>query len=330
VTTYAINRDHPTFPEPLVEAFDTQFEPAPIAEITNALVSTISAHGVGSAPRMRVAEADARIAVFGGVRVNAQGGATIQTLQPRERRAAASTHDIRHFVASARSGVSNAVIDRWMLADGFFELRPLYIGNPWEPYLEQLTASAEQTVILHRESQSHTIMRGSVKVHRSPGNPSIRILTQNSWQGAVTLRPSEIGLPVRPTLDYSEIMRNVATVPVGEAFALEFRLRAEVKAGDEAADWIAVADLYNTAGYTVQSETPGVEIMEVTPRHQSLPRLNYYRTGNALWLEWDAPEFYLQSGPASGGPWIDHSGASSPFPVQSVQPFEMFRLKRDP
>lgn len=265
VETYAIRREHPTTPNAILEAHDERFEPAPIADVTQYLISTTNVTGVGAAPGLQVARAQARIGVFAGVRTEAQGGVTIQTLQPVERRSQATARDIRHFVAEAPPGTTDAEIDLWMLADGFFELMPLYIGNPWEPYYEQLTAWAEQSVVLHRESASHTIMRGAVKVHRAPGDPSIRIVAEDKWAGAVTLEYNETGTYRRPTLDYSEVLLNIATVPVGEPFALEFRLKAESKAGNEAADWFAVADLYNTAGYTVQSSTPGVQIIEITP-----------------------------------------------------------------
>jgi len=265
VETYAIRREHPTTLNPVLEARDERFEPAPIADVAQYLVSTTNVTGVGVAPGLQVARAQARIGVFAGVRTEAQGGATIQELQPVERRSQGTARDIRHFVAEAPPGVTDAEIDLWMLADGFFELMPLNVNNPWEPYYEQLTAWAEQSVVLHRESETRTIMRGAVKVHRAPGNPSIRIVAEDKWVGAVTLQFNETGTYRRPTLDYSEILPNIATVPVGEPFALEFRLKAESKAGNEAADWFAVADLYNTAGYTVQSSTPGVQIVEITP-----------------------------------------------------------------
>lgn len=281
--TYALRDDHPTWPEPVLEAIDTRVEPAPLLSLTNEMLATAIVTGVGGTTGTGVASAQARAAVLSGVRTSARGGVTIGPVQPRERRAQAISRDIRHFVARAPHGVTNAVINLWMLADGFFELMPFYIGNPWEPYGSQLTASAEQTVILHRESQTRTIMRGAARVHRQVGNPSIRIFTEGAWQGAVTLQFNESGTHRRPTLDYSEVILDVATVPVGEPFALEFRLRAESKAGDEAADWFATADLYNTAGYAVQSSTPGAEIFEITPVLDR-PRLGIRRQGDVIHL----------------------------------------------
>lgn len=281
--TYALRDDHPTWPEPVLEAIDTRVEPAPLLSLTNEMVATAIVTGVAGTTGTGVASAQARAAVFSGVRTTARGGVTIAPLQPRERRAQATSRDIRHFVARAPHGVTNAVINLWMLADGFFELMPFYIGNPWEPYGSQLAASAEQTVTLHRESQTRTIMRGAARVHRQVGNPSTRIFTEGSWQGAVTLQFNESMTYRRPTLDYSEVMLDVATVPVGEPFALEFRLRAESKAGDEAADWFATADLYNTAGYTVQSSTPEVEIIEITPV-ENRPRLAVRRQAGLIEL----------------------------------------------
>jgi hypothetical protein len=327
VETYAINREHPATSPQAYEAFDRKFEPAPIADVTRYLTADAHVLGSGVAPEMRIAEAEARIGVFAGVRASAQGGITVQTLQPRERRSTATSRDIRHFVARAPHGVTHAEIDLWMLADGFFELRSLILGNPWEPYYDQLTAFAEQRVVLHRQSDTRTIMRGAVRIHRAPGNPSIRIVTQESWQDAVTFQPYGNGTFRRPTLDYSEVMLNVATVPVGEPFALEFRLHAETRAGDEAADWIAVADLYNTAGYHVQTSTPGVEIIEITPVADPRPRLNLVRTDAGLQLDWDASDFILQSAPGIGGAWTDRVGAVSPFLIEPLLPVEIFRLR---
>jgi hypothetical protein len=204
------------------------------------------------------------------------GGVMIDPLQPLERRAEATARDIRHFVAEAPPGTTDAEIDLWMMADGFFDFWG-GLNNPWEPYGEQLTAWAEQSVILHRESQTRAIMRGAARVYRAPGNPSIRITSEDAWQGYVTFQPYGGGAFSRPTIDYSEIMLNIATVPVGEPFALEFRLRAQAKAGPEAAGWDVVADLYNTAGYTVQSSTPGVQIVEITPFAKPGPRLDIRR-----------------------------------------------------
>ncbi len=160
--------------------------------------------------------------------------------------------------------------------DGYLEMVPLYVGNPWEPYYEQLTASAEQTVTLHRETKTSQIMRGAVKVHRAPGNPSVRILPEDSWVGAVTMEFNETGAYRRPTLAYSENLLNITSLNVGERFAIEFRLSAGARAGDEAADWYAMANLLNTAGYTVQSSTPGVQIVEITPV-ETRPRLGIRR-----------------------------------------------------
>ncbi|MBX3732983.1 MAG: hypothetical protein KF791_10355 [Verrucomicrobiae bacterium] len=73
------------------------------------------------------------------------------------------------------------------------------------------------------------------------------------------------------------MLSNLASVPVGKPFALEFRLQAEARAGDEAADWWVVSDFYNTAGYTMQSATPGVQIVEITPVATPRPRLGLRR-----------------------------------------------------
>ncbi len=276
VETYALNREHTARNVPDREVREDKFEPAPTPDVTQYLTASTNVQGFVNAPGLIAANADARIGVFAGVRTRAQGGIMIDTLQPRLRLARATARDIRHFVAEAPPGTADAEIDLWMIADGFFDFYG-GLNNPWEPYYDQLTASAEQSVILHRESQTRTIMRGAARVHRAPGNPSIRILTEGSWQGYVTFQPADNGGYNRPTLDYSEIMLNIATVPVGEPFALEFRLHAESRAGDEAADWWVVADFYNTAGYTVQSSTPGVRIIEVTPIATPRPLLGIRR-----------------------------------------------------
>lgn len=276
VETYALNREHTARNLPDREAREEKFEPAPIPDVTQYLTSATNVQGFVSAPGLIAAHADARIGVFAGVRARAQGGLMIDNLQPRLRLARAVTRDIRQFVATAPSGTTEAQIDLWMIADGFFDFSPA-INNPWEPYYDQLSATAEQAVVLHRESQTRTIMRGAARVHRVPGNPAIRITSEEAWQGYVTFQPAG-NLPYnRPTLDFSEVLSNLATVPVGEPFALEFRLQAEARAGDEAADWWVLADFYNTAGYTVQSSTPGVEIVEITPVAPPRPLLGLRR-----------------------------------------------------
>lgn len=276
VETYALNREHVARGVPDREVREEKFEPAPVPDVTQYLTSATNVQGFVNAPDFIAANADARIGVFAGVRARAQGGIMIDNLQPRLRLARATTRDIRQFVATAPPGTTEAQIDLWMIGDGFFDFSPA-INNPWEPYYDQLTASAEQSVVLHRESQTRTIMRGAARVHRVPGNPAIRITAEEAWQGYVTFQPAGNLAYNRPTLDYSEVLSNLATVPVGEPFALEFRLQAEARAGDEAADWWVVADFYNTAGYTVQSSTPGVQIVEITPLAPPRPLLGLRR-----------------------------------------------------
>jgi hypothetical protein len=326
VETYALNREHAARNIPDREAREEKFEPAPVPDVTQYLTSATNVQGLVNAPDFIAANADARIGVFAGVRARAQGGIMIDHLQPHLRLARATTRDIRQFVATAPPGTTEAQIDLWMIADGFFDFSPA-INNPWEPYYDQLSASAEQSVVLHRESQTRTIMRGAARVHRVPGNPAIRITAEDAWQGYVTFQPAGNLAYNRPTLDYSEIMLNIATVPVGESFAVEFRLHAESRAGDEAADWWVVADFYNTAGYTVQSSTPGVQIIEITPV-QERPPLNLRRAGSELRLEWDVAGFMLQSAPAVGGPWTDLTDAVSPHLLAPTGAVDFFRLKK--
>ncbi len=324
--TYALNREHAARNIPDREAREEKFEPAPVPDVTQYLTSATNVQGFVNAPDFIAANADARIGVFAGVRARAQGGIMIDNLQPRLRLVRATTRDIRQFVATAPPGTTEAQIDLWMIADGFFDFSPA-INNPWEPYYDQLTASAEQTVVFHRESQTRTITRGAARVHRVPGNPAIRITSEEAWQGYVTFQPAG-NLPYnRPTLDYSEVLLNLASVPVGEPFALEFRLQAEARAADEAADWWVVADFYNTAGYTVQSSTPGVRIVEITPIAPPRPLVSVQRAGSDLRLEWSTPGFILQSASGVEGPWHDLTDAVSPHLVAPAGMAGLFRLK---
>lgn len=117
------------------------------------------------------------------------------------------------------------------------------------------------------------------------------------WLGAVTLQYNENNTYRRPTLDYSASLPHFATVEVGKPVAIESWLSVETMARDEAADWYALADLYNTASYTVQSSTPGVQIIEVTPI-AARPRLGIRRQPGAFQLftadDPGADEFMLE------------------------------------
>lgn len=64
------------------------------------------------------------------------------------------------------------------------------------------------------------------------------------------------------------------------------------------------------------------------PGGLTAPILSIQRELDGVSVEWNAAGFTLESAPGTGGPWMEHVGATSPYTAPTTLPIEIFRLQQ--